>query len=394
MPTPDAMLLGHATSDYRLQFSLFSPRAFQVMDVDQFGDDTAAPPASDIAASVTVAEFDGITALGPLSGSVDGNGWTCPFAIARYPATFAAYYGVTIAGTAYYSNAPQPAVTLLRGYMQDVHPQRTAGSDLTQFVVATSHRFLQQSQLSYAIDWYTSASHLAPLALADAVRHFIFNHTNLTPRSGVTIALPAITLYQLSTSASDILSIIKGLAASALPEPWVFCRRDDQFVITSHPNLAGAAYPFPTPVLDFSDDMIYGIDPGPQERPDLVASVNLVAQTSYQDQLVSRYPTDGAPTATGSRLTLSGLRYDDQPSLDALAPLVYAHERRTWRNVTITAGIIFKADIGDLVTVTTTIPQRGIVWTAKRFVIRQIAYTINADQRTMITRYTLDEVTV
>jgi len=392
MPTPDALLHGHATSDYRLQFSLTSARRFAVMDVDEFGDDSNPAPPADTASAVVVPEFDGITALGPISGGVDGNGWTCPFAIARYPADFAAYYGVRIAGTAYYSNAPQPAVTLLKGYIQDVHPARLPGSDITQFLVATSHRFLQQGQLSYGIDWYESASHLAPIAVADAIGHFLTDHCNLTPRSAVTIGLPAVDLYQLSTSASDLLSIVKGLAGAVLPEPWVFCRRDDTVVVTAHPNLAGAAYPFPTPVLDFSDDMVYGIDAGPEERADLLASVNLTAQTSYQDQLVSRYPTDGAPTATGSRLTRSGLRYDDQPSLDTLAPLVYAHERRTWRNVTITAGIIFAVDIGDLVTVTTTIPQRGVVWTAKKFVVKGISYPINQDARTLTTQYTLDEV--
>jgi hypothetical protein len=391
MPTTDAYLYGHATSDYRLRFSLTTGRNLVVMDVDEDGDDTLDPPPPDTAGAVTVPEFDNVTALGPLAGSVSGGGWTCPFAIAKYRADFAQYYGVEIQGTAYYSNSPLAPVTLFRGYMQDVNPARTAGSDITRFVAATSDRFLRDNALSYGIDWYLSADHIAPIAVADAIRHMLEAHTNLSPRSNINIGLPATDLYALATSAGDLAGIIKGIAGAVLPDAWFFFRRDDTAVATAHPNVAGESYPFPTPVVDFSDDMVYGIDAGPQLRANLVASVNLVAQTSDQDQITVVYPEDGAPGATGSRPTVTGLRYDLEDDLLAIAPLVYAHLNRRWRDVTITLGIIFKCDIGDLVTVTTSIPQRDIFWLRKKFVVTSISYAINQDERTLLTTIKLDE---
>jgi hypothetical protein len=239
MPTTDAYLYGHATSDYRLRFSLTTGRNLVVMDVDEDGDDTLDPPPPDTAGAVTVPEFDNVTALGPLAGSVSGGGWTCPFAIAKYRADFAQYYGVEIQGTAYYSNSPLAPVTLFRGYMQDVNPARTAGSDITRFVAATSDRFLRDNALSYGIDWYLSADHIAPIAVADAIRHMLEAHTNLSPRSNINIGLPATDLYALATSAGDLAGIIKGIAGAVLPDAWFFFRRDDTAVATAHPNVAG-----------------------------------------------------------------------------------------------------------------------------------------------------------
>lgn len=394
MPTTDAYLYGHATSDYRLRFSLTTGRNLVVMDVDEDGDDTLDPPPPDTASAVTVPEFDNVTALGPLAGSVSGGGWTCPFAIAKYRADFAHYYGVEIQGTAYYSNSPLPPETLFRGYMQDINPAREAGSDITRFVAATSDRFLRDNELSYGIDWYLSADHIAPIAVADAIRHMLEAHTNLAPRSGIVVGLPATDLYALATGAGDLAGIVKGIAGAVLPDPWAFSRRGDTYVVTAHPNVAGDAYPFPTPVVDFSADMIYRIDPGPQLRANLVASVNLVAQTSDQDQIAVMYPEDGAPGATGSRPTVTGLRYDDEDDLLAIAPLVLAHLNRRWRDVTITMGIIFKCDIGDIVTVTVDFPQRDIYWLRKRFVILSISYAVDQEARTLLTTLKLDECVI
>ena len=389
--TLDSLVYGHATQDYRLRFALEEPRQFSVMDVDEDGDDTLDPPFADTGGGVIIPEFDGVTELGPLAGSVSGGGWTCALTIPRYPATFARYAGVGIFITPYYSNvAPAGEIVAFKGYMKSANPRREAGADTIRFTCEGSVSFLADNALSYGIDYYESADHAAPLAVSEAIGHMLDAHTNIGPRSAVVLGLPDSDLDALSVSAGDFASIIKGMASAVAIEGWLFARRDDTIWITAHPNYVREAYPnWGVSAMDFNDDMIFTVDVGDIRPDDTTASVTLTADTSDQDQLTSRAET---ALGLGGRQPISSLKYDDFDALDTLAPRALAHANRRYRAVKLTMPLNCGFDLGDLVTLTTEIPQYGISWLMKEFVVLDISHAFDLLRGTVTTTCTLDEI--
>jgi len=387
----DSLTFGHASQDYRLRFALGFPRLFSVMDVDLDGDDTLPPPTPDLADGVQIAAFDGVITVGPISGSVAGGGWQCPLVIAKFPANFARYAGVHIYVTPYYSNeALFGELLAFRGYMRSIASDRLPGDERVRISVTSSHSLLADNQLSYGIDYYSSLDHVAPLTVGEAIAHILDAHTNLSPRSAVVVGLPDADLNALSVSAGDFAGIVKGMASAVAIEGWVFSRRDDTLWVTAHPNYLGDAYPnYAIDAMDFNDDMVFSVKLGDERPDDVVASLTVVAETSDQDQLTSRAETR---LGLGGRTSLSGLRYDNFDTLDALAPRALAHANRRYRAVQLTMPLNFGFDIGDIVTLTTTIPQRDIAWVKKRFVVLDISITPDLTGHTLTTSCTLDEI--
>lgn len=386
------------TDDYYFTFDLWAQRAFQLSDVSGLGTDDPDihdyPPASDpLTAAPIVAAYDGVTAVGAITGSIGQGGFVSTLTIPKYPAEFADYFGADLTITPVYANVPNPPVQVFRGYMRHVTATREWRKDRVLFDLKSSASFLQDATFSRGIDWASGLGHSGPTTPTAVITHLLDQHTNLAPRTPYTVALPDQTWTRFSLSEGSVYRMLQAVASAAALEGWVFCRRGDDLLVTAHPNLIGSVYPtYDSPTHEFVDDEILSIDL-PEEPPQQVARVTLVAQTSDQTELTSEAFNAGG---VGSSERTTDLRCDDQTTLDNLATRYLAHRNRRYQQVKLSLGLHVAVDLGDVVTLTTTIPQRDITWNAKRFVVRAISYrpSIVVDNRGTVRRTWLGDVTM
>lgn len=388
------------SEDYLISFSLWSARAFRISDVNFDGTDDPAvhdyPPAADppVAAPI-IAAWDGVTAIDAIAGDVAQGGFVANFTIPLYPATFIDYFGADLEVRPSYANVYGPPVRVFRGYMRGVDAARAWQRDSVVFAMKSSASFLQDATFSRGIDWAAGLGHDAPVTPTAIAEHLLGTHTNLAPRSPYTVGLPDLSFDRFSLNQSSVYDMLRSLGDATALEGWVFCRRDDSLVVTGHPNLVGDAYPFRTPVYELTDDVLLKLDI-PETPPDRAARVLLAATTSTQTTLTSEVYT---ASGVGANVTAPGaLRSDSQAALDGLAANYLAHLNRRYQGVKATLSLNLNFDLGDIVTVTTTVPQRGYRWVANKFVVRALSYrpqvTVQGGvvRRTWTTEATLDEV--
>lgn len=395
------MVLQQATEDYYFSFDLWTPRAFQLSDVSGLGQDDPAvhdyPPAADpLTAAPIVAAYDGVTAIGAITGTISQGGFATTLTIPKYPANFADYFGADLTITPVYANGATTPIRVFRGYMRGVTATHKWQADSVLFDIKSSASFLQDATFSRGIDWMSGLDHSGPTTPTAIIEHLLDQHTNLAPRTPYTVALPDQTWDRFSLNEGSVYQMLQAVANAAALEGWVFCRRGDDLLVTAHPNLIGSVYPtYDSPTYEFTDTVMLGVDV-PEQPPDQVARVLLVAKTSNQTELTSEAFNPGG---VGSSEKKTDLRCDDQTTLDNLAALYLAHKNRRYQNVKVSLSMNVNVDLGDVVTVTTSIPQRDITWTAKRFVVTGISYrpqiTVDANgvvRRTWLGDVTLDEV--
>jgi hypothetical protein len=380
---------------YAATIARWAPRAFAVGDADEDGVDAAvagdAAPGSPAEASVA-----GIVGFGTFQGSVGGGGWTCTPTIPGAAVSWPDYAGITITVTPSYDGAAEAATALFTGYGRgDAAAAVPAGFNRVQYPLATSHQFLKTWRLEAGIDWAIGGDHTLPVDLDDAVSHILTGHTNLTPRSTVTIDLPAVTYAEaLAVSAGSPYAAITSLVGGAFGgEAWAFSRRDDSFVVTTHPNLhpayAGLASAL---ALDDTHALTRGRAGGwewsraPANR---YKQAILVGTFPDQTEALAAYPA--SPGSGVAIARVSGFVVEDQAAFDDLAELYFAHINRRWSG-RVSVGMNLAVDLGSIVEVTTSIPQWGETFTAKPFVVTAMSIAANLGAGTLVADLTLDEV--
>jgi hypothetical protein len=381
---------------YAATIARWAPRAFAVGDADEDGNDAAvaadAIPGAAVEASVT-----GITALGTVAGSIGAGGWTCAPTIPGAAVAWPDYVGLVVTVTPSYDGAAEAATPLFTGYGRgEAAAAVPAGFDRVQYPLATSHQFLKTWRLEAGIDWAVGGDHTLPVDLDDAVSHILTDHTNLTPRSAVTIDLPTVTFADaLATSAGTPYAAITSLVGGALGEAWAFSRRDDSFVVTTHPNVypayAGLASAL---ALDDTHALTRGRAGGwdwSRQPANRVKQTILAGTFPDQTEALAVYPSSPGSGVNVARV--SGFVVEDQADFDDLAELWHAHLNRRWSG-RVAVGLNLAVDLGSIVAVTTIIPQWGETFTAKKFVVTAMSIAADLGAGTLVADLTLDEVTV
>lgn len=395
MSTDTAVLL-RASQDYRLRVELYDPRQFILRDVNSSGADEGAAAADTGGPAPFIEAFDGISDLGSISGSIDQGGFSCTLTIPRFPATFRDYFGVVIAIQAWHGGVwgvPGAAGTaveadIFRGWMTSATPRREYGKDETRFTIESTSAFLKRSRFTRGIDYGAGLDHAGPTTSNAIISHLLEYHTNFTSRHpsppGYGIYLPDHSLDAFSLSEGSVWDMLGQLANNWILEGQVYCRRGDDLVIGGHPNLTGY---LPDPVIDLDADLILSLE-AQEVAENACAEVSVIAQRSNQTEYPANYYGGSGP---GSRPKYQ-IRTDDTGIADSLAALMYAHQNRRWPSVKVTTPLMVAVDLGDHVTLTIDIPQRGIYWGQKRFYCTAISYRPDIQKRTWQTELTLDEV--
>lgn len=399
MASTDTTLLRASTEAFFVDIDRWSPRNFVLVDVDSTGADVDAPPDDEGTEQALDPAFGGMTNVGSISGSVDSGGMSGDFAIPDLVVPMPVYTQIDLRIRTWHGNVPgvigaagtDPGrVLFYRGYVSKVAAHGEWQKDTVRFTVESSMQFLSRSSFTRSIDFGPGLAHSGPITLHGAIGHLLDAHTNLKPRSVVGIYLPDHTFERLTLNQGSVMSMLKGLADNAL-EGWVFFDREDNLQIMAHPNLAPEAWAekLADPIIEFDDTLIETIDI--EEYPsDQVSQVTLNAMTYDGKELrVDRYGSSGL----GERKSFSGLRYDDIDALNTLAALYEAHANRRYR-VKIRTFLNIAADLGNIVTVSTEVKQRGISWIQKPFVVLGISYNVNMGELTFSSELTLDEVVV
>lgn len=398
----DTTLYRRASHNHTIEFDLGTARNWYLADVDGYGMDTGNfPVPADPDAPTIVQAFDGVTAVGRISGSVQAGGFATELTIPRYLADFADWFGCTILARGTLGGVPGipgaggdelGRVVLFRGYMQTVTGTRAYGMQTTRFPVASSSAFLRNSSFSRGLDWYAgSASHPAPTTAHDIIRHLLLAHTNIYPRSNYGIYIPDHALDGFSLNAGSVMSMIQGLLDNFTGgEGWLMCRRNDDIYLGCHPNLDrdGLHPSLNDPIIDFDDGLVDQYDIA-ETPPRAVAAVTVVGTHSDQTTHVATYY---GPNGAGSRVRRD-IRTDDDAVVDWLAARLHAHLNRRFQAVKLTVSGLpgITVDLGDVVTVTTDIPQRNIHWSGKKFAVIAIEYASDTQKNTLTSTLTLDE---
>lgn len=402
MPT-DLTLYRRASHNHTIAFDLGTPRRFYVADVDGLGMDTGNfPVPTDPDAPVVIAAFDGVTAVGTISGNVRQGGFAAELTIPRYPATFLDRFGCTILVRGTLGGVPGipgaggtelGRVVLFRGYMRTVTGERRYGMETTRFPVESSSAFLRDASFSRGIDWYAgSASHPAPLGSNAIIDHLIRHHTNYGDRAQIGIYLPNHRLNSFSLNAGSVLSMLQACADNySGGEGWVMARRNDDLYVGTHPTLdRDNLHPSKNdPIIDLDDGLVdtWQIAETP---PNQVAAVTVVGERSDHTAYTATYY---GPNGIGSRVKRQ-IRTDDDAVVDWLAACLYQHLNRRYQSVKATISGLpgVTVDLGDVVTVTTDEPQRGIHWGGKKFACVGIQYQVDTQRQALSTVLELDEV--
>lgn len=392
----DTSILRRVSQDYRLRVELFEPRYFTLADVNSGGADVGAAPADTGGPAPFIEAFDGISDLGSISGSIEAGGWSCTLTIPKFPATFLDYFGVVLAIQAWHGGVwgvPGASGTALeadifRGWMTAVTPSRRFGWDEAKFTIESSSAFLKASRFTRGIDWAGGLDHEGPTDTNSIITHLLEYHTNWTSRHpdgvGYGIYLPNHDVVTFSLNEGSVFDMIKQVGDNFALDCHLYCRRGDDLVIGASPNITGY---LPDPVIDLDEDLILDIEV-PEVPAYAAAEVTVVAQLYDQTEYVANYYGGSGP---GSRPKYT-IKSDDPGQADYLAAAMFAHLNRRFPAVKVTLPLNVAVDLGDHVTLTIDIPQRGIAWSGKRFYVTAVSYQPDIQKRTWRTSLTLDEV--
>src|SRR5687768_7348493 len=92
--------------NYTMTFDILTSRAWQIMNVDEDGNDGAIPAVNLESAWPLIEHFDGVKSFGTISGSVSAGGWSCELTIPYFPTNFDRYFGVDIGIQTWHANVP------------------------------------------------------------------------------------------------------------------------------------------------------------------------------------------------------------------------------------------------------------------------------------------------
>lgn len=409
----DISLLQRAYQEFSISVDVLSPRQWRLADVDSTGFDTGDtfPPAADNEVFVPqVRYWHAIKDIGSISGSVDEGGWSSDITVPQQGEGLAdlpdfscidlhirTWHG-GLPGVVGAAGIDPGRVKLFRAFIR--HRQTNEEMDYGQVVydLRSGVSFLQDSSFSRGIDWYPgSASHSAPVSLAELIDHLIFFHTNWHPRAEHSVYLPNTVYNTYELSEGSVYAMLKSIADNAVLEGWVFCGREGELVITGHPNLVGAdiygngASTIATPIIEFDDTIVmnWGI---PENTGYEIASMTVTAMTSDQQEITRTYYIPGG---LGSRERWPVvLRSDDTDLLNLMTQRAALHANSRFKGVTITVPLNVSVNTGDIVLCTHRGKRLATQWNRKLFVVKTVVYDINLDAETFISTITLDEVLV
>lgn len=403
MGRTDTAPLKRTAQNYLLEFDLRTRRQWRMMNVDADGNDGDPPAADPDEEAPLVAAFDGVSAVGTVSGSVEGGGFQAELTIPRFPADFDQYFGVDLMIRTWHSDVPGVVgaagtdtgrVRVFRGYQQTLASNRVYGKSKSVFPIESSSGFLKRSQFRNGWDWAAATPHGAPGTAHDVVRHILLEHTNWYPRALYGLYFPDHALTSFSfNEGQNLLDALRGVVGTFCLEPWVMCRRGDDLYLGCHPDLdVDDLHPSKDdPIIELDDDLVLEWNIA-RERETQVASVTIVAQQSDQTQYVKTYPADGGAGAEGSHPKFT-IRSDDPAAVDALAERQYYHLNRRWvarPKLPLDVSI----DLGDVIEVTTRDPARNYDFRRKKFAATAVAYAPVWDgrKRTFTSDLVLDEL--
>lgn len=397
----DTAPLRRGAQNYAIYFDLGTARAFEVMPVNDDGTD-GTPPAADPRSPVPLIEaFDGVSDVGTITGSIDRGGFSCELTVPKVAATFDDWFQADLRIKTWHGGVPGVVgaagidpddILLFRGYMRDVTSGRPAyGKHEARFGVESSSAYLRENSLGPGFDWASDTPHGAPGDNHAILRHIVLDHTNITPRSDFGIYLPLHSLDRYTFNGGNIMEGLRGIAKNfSADEGWVFCRREDDLYVGCHPNIWPELHPnVDSPIIDLDADLLLSISV-PETLPDRQVSVRGLAQLSDGTEYASPVETFG--TGALSTREQFRVRTDDTAMVDTLTQRKAAHLARRYRAVKVETGIMVAVDLGDVVTLTIDLPQRGIAWSQKKFVTTAVEWRPDIQKRTFRSTLTLDEV--
>lgn len=394
----DPTRLAYSSQDYLLRCELYAARQFSLADVDSSGADEGAAPADTGDVVPFNAAFDGISSLGTISGSIASGGFSCDLTIPQTLADFADFYGIVLKISTWYGGIPgvvgaagtADEADIFRGWMRAASVKRVFQGTTATFTMRSGSAFLAAMAFSRGIDYGAGLDHGGPTTSNAIIAHLIEYHTNWSSRHpdppGYGIYLPDHALDAFSLSEGSVMDMIRGLANNFALDADVYCRRGDDLVIGAHPNLGGYN---PDPIIELTDDLMLEIDA--EETPAIECTqCTIAAQHSDQTEYIASYY---GGSGVGSRPKYQ-IRTDDDSQADYLAAAMFAHLNRRFRNVRVKLPLNVSIDLGDTITITTDLPQRGIHWASKKFQVRELSYSPDLSRRTFVSDLVCDEVIV
>lgn len=396
----DTATLKRGSQDFRLRCQLYAPRHFALSDVNGLGQDVAPAPSDGGDAAPFIEAFDGISSFGTIGGSIAAGGWSCDLVIPEFPATFLDFYGVVISLQAWHGGVPgvpgaagtAVEADIFRGWMREVTGRREYGKSEARFAIRSGSNFLQDSAFSRGIDYADGLDHAAPTTSNAIIAHLLDYHTNWGDRHpsppGYGLYLPNHSLDAFSLNEGSVFQMLSQLADNFAGEGQVFCRRGDDLFIGASPSIIPDLHPYiSAPIIDLDADLILNIEI-PEVTDYSVTQVSVIAQKSDQTEYAARY---FGGSGLGGRPKYQ-IRTDDEGLADYLAARLFAYLNRRYRNVRATMPLNVAIDLGDCITLTIALPQRGIAWSQKLFHVIAVEYQPDLQRRTWRTVVTCDEV--
>lgn len=397
--------------EYVVSLDVYSPRQWRLADVDSTGFDTGDtfPPLGDaLVPDPSIRYWRGVKDISPITGSVIGGGWSTTLTVPAQGdglADLEDFFCVDLMIRTWHGGLPgvvgaagiDPGrVKIFRGYLRSRATADQMDYGELAYDMRGGYRFLQDSSFSRGIDWYPgSVSHASPVTVATLIDHLIFQHTNWHPRSEHSVYLPNQTFDTYEMSEGAIYNMLKGIADNAVLEGWVYVSREDQLVISGHPNMVGAddygngSSTLSTPIIDYDDTIVMDWDI-PEGTAYEVASVSVTAITSTQQEVTRTFYIPGG---LGSRERWPvTLRCDDLSYLDLMTARAARHLNRRFRGVKIHLPLNLAAGIGDIVTCTHKGRRALTTWSKKLFVVTDVDYSVDLDQETFTSVVTVDEI--
>lgn len=393
---------------YRVSVDVYSPRQWELSDVDFQGYDQATPQFDIGNAEPDIEYWQAIKDISEVRGSVSGGGWATTITVpwegagARELADFFAcdlmirtWHGGN-PGVVGAAGIDMGRVKLFRGYLR----QRTSNDKMhyseQQYELRSGISFLQDSSLSRGIDWFDgSPSHPGNVSATEMVSHMLNFHTNWFPRSEFSLYLPNQIHENFTMNQGSVYDMIKSIADNEVIEGWVYCGREDQLVISGHPNMVGpeiygnGASSLLAPIIEFDDTIVQEWTIPTRTRRE-IASYTVNAVTSDEQSIVKTWYIPGG---LGSReVAPITIKSDDPNHVGDLCKKGAFHANREFPSVQLLLPLNIAVNTGDVVLCTHRGKTLRTQWVAKPFVVTDVSYTIGLQKGTFSSVVTVDEI--
>lgn len=230
------------------------------------------------------------------------------------------------------------------------------------------------------------------LVMPDVILWWLQTYTNIFERHDFSTWYDT-TQQELDTVSTSETSIWNAFGSLADNE-WAWWFVDPQGGLHFEPNPHIRSYTW------FDGEYPLRVDLGEQDliavdaNEDKMRNVVWVQLTGTRDrdgrQWTARYPTETPPSGAGSWYMKSGLLVSRGSFLDNIVARVYRDANRRYV-VTLTLGLNRSLRVPDQIHLTVEIPDRGIDWVSKRFIVQQISYGIDVAASQWVTTVTAHE---